>query len=125
MNDLDKKIRETLRKEDAELFEEFGAEPSLFEMAMEVFRGRNRWLTMLTAFWGLVFMVLGVLAAIKFFQTEATRDMLMWAAAFVFCMGAVSMMKLWHWMEINRNFVTREIKRVELQIARLAGRIKG
>lgn len=124
MNDLDRKIREALRKEDAELFEELGDEPSLFDMAMEIFRGRNRWLTLLTAFWGVVFMVLGVLSAFRFFNAEETRDMLMWAVAFVFCMGAVSMMKIWSWMEINRNFVTREIKRVELQIARLAGRIK-
>ena len=34
------------------------------------------------------------------------------------------MMKIWGWMEISKNFVTREIKRVELQIARLASRIK-
>ena len=124
MNDLDRKIRESLRAEDAELFEEFGEEPSLFEMAMELFRGRNRWLMALTMFWTLVFMVLSVFSAIEFFQAETTRDLLMWAVAFVFCMMAVAMMKIWAWMEINRNFITREIKRVELQIARLAARIK-
>ena len=112
MNDLDKKIRDALRKEDAELFAEFGEEPSLFEMAMEVFRGRNRWLTILAVFWGIAFMALGVLAVVRFFQAEVIRDMLMWAGAFVFCMMAVAMMKLWHWMEIQRNFLTREIKRV-------------
>ena len=124
MNDLDRKIRESPRAEDAELFEEFGEEPSLFEMAMELFRGRNRWLIVLTMFWTLVFIALSVFTAIKFFQAETTRDLLMWAVAFVISVMAVSMMKIWSWMEINRNFVTREIKRVELQIARLAARIK-
>ncbi len=124
MNELDKKIREALRKEDAELFEDFGGEQSMFDMVMETFRGRHRWMAMLGVFWTLVFMVLFILAAIKFFNAEANRDMLMWAAACIVCMSAVSMMKVWYWMELNKNAVTREIKRLELQIARLAARIK-
>lgn len=124
MNELDKKIREALRQEDAELFEAFSEEPSLFEMAMQLFRGRNRWITVLVIVWTLVFMVLSVVSAVKFFQADGNRDQLMWAVVFAICMATVAMIKLWSWMEINRNFVTREIKRVELQIAVLAGRIK-
>ncbi len=124
MKDLDKKIQEALRNEDAELFEEFSAEPSIFEMLMETFRGRYRWLSVMVVFWSVVFMVLGVLSAIKFFNAEATRDMLLWAAACVICISGVSMMKVWYWMELNKNALTREIKRLELQIARLAARIK-
>ena len=124
MNELDKKIREALRKEDAELFEDFGEEPSVFEMLIETCRGRHRWLNILGAFWTLVFLVLGILAAVKFFSAEATRDIVMWAAACILCMSAVSMLKIWYFLEMQRNAITREIKRLELQIARLAGRIK-
>lgn len=124
MNKLDDKIREALSKEDAEVFKDFGDDPSVFEMVMETFRGKYRWLAFVAVFWSIVFMVLGVLAAVKFFQAEATRDMLMWAAACIVCMSAVSMMKVWYWMELNKNALTREIKRLELQIARLAARVK-
>ncbi len=124
MNVLDDKIREALQKEDAELFEDVGSEPSIYEMLMETFRGRHRWLVFLTMFWTIVFMVLGVLSVVRFFRAEETRDMLMWAAASAFLLSGVSMMKVWYWMELNKNSVTREIKRLELQIARLAGRIK-
>ena len=124
MNELDKKIQEALRKEDAELFEEIGGEPSMYELIMETFRGRSRWLTLLGVFGSIAFMVLGVLAAIKFFHAEATHDIVMWAGACIVCMSAVSMMKVWYWMELNKNALTREIKRLELQIARLASRIK-
>ena len=124
MNELDKKIQEALRKEDAELFGDLGGEPSMLEMVMETFRGRYRWLSVLGVFWSVVFMVLGVLSAIKFFNAEASRDMLLWAAACVVCISGVSMMKVWYWMELNKNAVTREIKRLEWQIARLASRIK-
>lgn len=124
MSDLDDKIREALRKEDAELFKDFDDEPSVFDMLMETCRGRHRWLNILGAFWTLVFLVLGILAAVKFFGAQSTRDIVMWAAACILCMSAVSMLKVWYFLEINKNALTREIKRLELQIARLAGRIK-
>ena len=124
MNELDKKIQEALRAEDAELFKDFAEEPSVFEMLMETCRGRHRWLNILGAFWTLVFLVLGVVAAVKFFSAEGTRDIVMWAAACIVCVSAVSMLKIWYFLEMNKNSVTREIKRLELQIARLAARIK-
>ncbi len=124
MSELDDRIRQALRDEDAELLAEFGEEPSIFEMLMETLRGRHRWLTVFGVFWGIVFTVLAVFCAVAFFQAEATREMLMWAAACVICVSAVSMVKVWYWMELNKNAVTREIKRLELQIARLAARIE-
>ena len=124
MNELDKKIKEALRQEDAELFEDLGGEPSVFDLVIDTFRGKHWWLTVLTIFWSLVFFVLAILSAVRFFKTDDSRDMMMWALAFIFCMMAVSMMKIWFWMEMNKNAITREIKRLELQIARLAGRIK-
>ena len=124
MNELDKKIQEALRAEDAELFKDFSEEPSVFEMLVETCRGRHRWLNILGAFWTLVFLVLGIVAAVKFFSAEGTRDIVMWAAGCIVCVTAVSMLKIWYFLEINKNALTREIKRLELQIARLAARIK-
>ena len=124
MNELDDKIREALRKEDAELFADFGGEPSMHEMVMETYRGKHRWFAMLATFWAFGFSVIFILAAIKFFRVEATRDLLMWAAVCIVCVSGATMTKIWYFMELNKNAVTREIKRLELQIARLAGRIK-
>jgi len=124
MNELDRKIREALQAEDAGLLADFDAEPSVYEMLMETFRGKHRWLVFLTMFWTIVFMVLAVLSVIQFFKVEELRDMLMWAAASAFFLSGVTMMKVWYWMELNKNAITREIKRLELQVVRLAGRIK-
>ena len=124
MKDLDKKIQEALCEEDAELFEEFSEEPSMYEMVIETFRGRYRWMAMVAVFYCIVFIALFIFAGIKFFNAEAMRDMMMWGALCIVCWFAVFMMKVWYWMELNKNALTREIKRLELQIARLAGRIK-
>ena len=124
MKELDDKIRAALRQEDAEVFDDWGGEPSMFTLVMDTFRGRHKWLVLLTVVWSLVFFALAIYSAFKFFNTEDAREVMLWAVAFIFCMSAVSMLKLWFWMEINKNAILREIKRVELQIARLAGRIK-
>jgi len=123
MNELDRKIKEALRQEGHEDFDDAVPEPSVFEMIFETFRGKHWWLSVLTFSWTLVFFVLAVFSAVKFFNVEDPRDTMMWALAFVFCMMAVSMLKMWFWMELNKNAITREIKRLELQIARLANRI--
>jgi len=34
------------------------------------------------------------------------------------------MLKLWFWMQMDKNTVIREVKRLELQVATLAGIIK-
>ena len=125
MNELDRKIREALKAQDAELFGEFDTEPSVFEMLTEACMGRNRWLNLLGGFLTLVFLILGVVAAFRFFGAETTRDLIMWAAGCTLCMIAVSMLKIWYFLEMQKNAITREIKRIELQVARLAGRIKG
>ncbi len=124
MNDLDKKIRDALRKEDADLFDDVGVEPSIFEMILDTFRGKHWWLSVITVVWSLIFSGLGVVSAVKAVRTEDPREMTLWALAFVFCVLAVSMLKMWFFMEMNKNSITREIKRLELQIARLASRIK-
>jgi hypothetical protein len=72
----------------------------------------------------LAFLVLGVLSAVAFFRAEEMRDLVTWAAACVICMSAVAMLKVWYWLELHRIVVMREIKRVELQIARLAARMR-
>ena len=125
MNDLDNKIREALSAQDAELFEEFGGEQGLMEMIVDTFRGQRRWMVVLGVIYSIVFFVLAIITAVLFFKTdpESTRDLIMWAMGFMFCNFAVAMLKMWYFMEMNRNAVTREVKRLELQIARLAKRL--
>ena len=123
MNELDKRIRAALSREDAEALDDLGGEPSMFTMVLETFRGRHRWFVWLTVFWSLVFLALSIFSAVQFFKTEDARDMLLWGLGFIVCLSVVSMLKIWFWMEMNKNAIMREIKRLELQVARLSGRI--
>lgn len=55
----------------------------------------------------------------QFLVADSVDDRVFWGVLFVSALTAQIAMKLWSWMEINRNSVLREIKRVELAVARL------
>src|SRR5690606_2912057 len=50
------------------------------------------------------------------------RETVLWSAGAVVAMLAVAMLKMYFWMEMNKNVMLREVKRLELQVARLASR---
>jgi hypothetical protein len=123
MNDLDVKIREALEKEDAALLEHYGGEPSLQELMIDTFRGRQRWLVALAFGFTIVALALLVLCGYQFFHAESVRAMLAWATGFVWALIFIAMSKVWYWGELNKNALLREIKRLELQTANLSRRL--
>ena len=125
MNNIDAKIRRALEATDTDLADEFDGDQSMMEMVFDTFRGTQRWLTFFAIFWGLVFMGGSVFGVIQLFKTQEPREHILWALGVVLCVAGVSMMKIWFWMQMNRHSILREIKRVELQVARLAGKIQG
>jgi len=120
MNGIDDKIRETLRREDAELLERFQKDFSPLEGLIETFRGKNRWLNVMAVVWTFVGLALSVLSAYRFFEAESTREMIGWATGFLWFSMWVAMLKLWFWMEMQCLPIMREIKRLELKIAELS-----
>ncbi len=125
MNNIDDKIRRALEATDADLADEFNGDQSMMEMVFDTFRGTQKWLTFLAIFGSFVFMAGSVFGIIQLFKAQETREHILWALGVVFCFSAISLMKIWFWMQMNRNSILREIKRVELQVARLAGKLQG
>jgi hypothetical protein len=125
MTDVDDKIREALRREDAELLEHYQTEPPVHELLIETFRGRRVWLSSLAAVFTFLCFGLSLFALYGFFHAESTRSLIAWASGFLWSSLAVAMLKIWFWMEIQRNSVVREIKRLELQVANLSRQLDG
>lgn len=115
--EIDSMIREALSKEDAARFESVETEQSPFAEAMSLFQGRSRWLVYGSIIAILFLMVVAVFAAIKFLDTGRVREMILWGAVCFFALSGVSAMKIWSWMEMSKNSIRREIKRLELQVA--------
>ena len=120
MTNLDAKIRDALKAEDAELF---GDEPGLPAMVAESFRSKNRWLVWVVWVSIVIFTGIAGWTAYGFFTTETLGAKLEWGLIVALAMLSVVMLEQWYWMELQKNNVVREVKRVELQIARLADRL--
>jgi hypothetical protein len=117
---IDRLIREALSDENARAFDDLG-EQSLVEQAFGALSGRGRALKILMMFIALIMFGLAVYSAVSFFRAADVKELLMWASGFFFFMMATTGIKVWWWMEMEKNATVREIKRVELQVAQLAG----
>ncbi|MCZ6727687.1 MAG: hypothetical protein O7A98_10105 [Acidobacteria bacterium] len=122
--DIDTLIREALSHEDQEFLDSL-EEPSLSEQVTYLFRGRWRWLNALSIAVAMILLVVGVYCLVEFMSTDEVPAMLRWGGGALFCLLGTSYIKLWAWLELERHAVTREIKRLELQVAHLAAAWEG
>ena len=122
--DLDDLIRETLKQDESEMLQRL-EEPSLRTMIGDVFTGRLGWLMILTGFFIFGFFLLSVWAGIHFFQATEVAEMLRWGALMFLFWMATAFIKIFHWMEMERFAIVREVKRVELRVVQLAEEIRG
>ncbi|MGI9625993.1 MAG: DUF6768 family protein [Longimicrobiales bacterium] len=121
---IDALIREALSPEDGELWDELG-ETSLVQLASETFFGRHRLFNFMSIAIGVVFMALAIYCVRGMWIAEGVESQLRWFAGAAFCVSAVFAMKVWSWLELMRVSMTREIKRVELQLAHLTRSMEG
>ncbi len=121
-DDLDRMIDEALDAEERDLLRQIGEEPGYFSQTFDLFRGQLGWVTwLLMVIQGLMF-VAGVYAAIEFFSASDTLEALHWGLPSVVLILMSAMFKLTLWPSLQANRVIRELKRVELQIARASRR---
>lgn len=119
MTNLDQAIRQALSAEDAEFLAKFEKEQPLHEQVFGTFSGPMGALNVIAAL--ITFALFGatLYCAWNMFQAADLRATLLWSVGVVVTMLAVAMLKIYFWMELNKNQVLREVKRLELQVARL------
>ena len=119
MKDLDDQIRKALNHDENELIGEPEDGLRIDQLMLSTFKSRNKFITVIAFIYTFVFMGLAIWCAIRFFNTDVTKELLTWGFGFTICMIAVSMLKMWFWMEMQRIAITREVKKVELLTARM------
>lgn len=122
MTNLDQAIRQALSAEDAEFLARFEKEAPLHEQVLGTFTGSWGALNIFGVL--LTFAMFGafVYCVWNLFETTDLRAIMLWSVGVLATALSVAMLKIWFWMEMQKNQVLREVKRLELQVARLAAR---
>jgi len=116
---IDELIKETLSKEEAAFYDEL-EEQNLIGKIGEVYRGKLGWLAAIMNVVHLLMFMAFVYCIVQFFNTDNTNELIKWASAGFLSMIAMGMLKLFVWMQMDKNDILRELKRLELQLATLS-----
>ncbi|MFV9550745.1 DUF6768 family protein [Algibacter sp. PT7-4] len=119
---IDKLIKETLTEEEAKFYESLD-EQNVLEMIFGLFKGKNKWILVIMNVMTLVFFALFIYCLIQFFNVETTKELLKWGLGSIVFLLGVSMLKVFAWMQMDKNAIMRELKRLELQVSSLSGRM--
>ena len=122
MEDIDQLIKETLTQEEAKFYNELD-EQNVFQMMGGLFQGKNKWMIILINFVMVAWFVLFIYCTIQFFKVEDTNELIKWAVGGSFSIMAVGILKLFAWMQMDKNAILRELKRIELQVSSLATKL--
>lgn len=119
---IDELIKETLNQEEAKFYDEL-EEQNLIGKLGEVFKSKMGWLAIIMNVVHLVIFGLFIYCIVQFFGTNETNELIKWASGGFLCMIAMGMLKLYIWMQMDKNDILREMKRLELQVATLFSKL--
>ena len=116
---LDDKIKEALQMDAKEVEMVLSKEDGLFSQLFGLFRGSMM-------IWNIFGLVLAVVTAVfmfwsgyHFFISESLDERIFWGVLLLAFWTGTMGIKIWFWLEMNRNSTSREIKRLEIAVAQL------
>ena len=119
MEKLDKLIEEALLVEDREIFEET-RELGWFALGLSQFRGKLGWVTWVIMLVQTTMFLVGVWCAVRFFQSADALMAVKWGISWAVMMIMATSLKLSLMPQMQADRVIRQLKRVELMLARRA-----
>jgi len=120
--DIDKLIKETLTQEEAKFYDELD-EQGVWEMVAGIFKGKLGWLVIVMNIVNIIVFGFFIYCLIQFLNVTETNELIKWGLGVVVCLMFNSMIKLYAWMRMDKNALMRELKRLELQVSSLSGRM--
>ncbi len=116
IEEIDKLIKDTLTQEESKFYDDLN-EQGLFGMVRGLFKGKLKWIIVMMITVNFIIFGIFIYSVFQFFEATNTVELIKWSVAGFMCMMMVSMLKLFSWMQMNKNALMREIKRLELLIS--------
>ena len=115
-NEIDELIREALGEEEANYYEQFEEEQSLLQEGLGLYKGKRAWISIYVSFVMVAVLVGSIYCLVEFFRVEETKELMIWGGGFFLGMLSITALKIWAWMQIDKNALIRELKRLEFQV---------
>ena len=120
--EIDQLIKDTLSKEEAAFYDSL-EEQNNFEMILGLFKGKNAWFLVTTNIMTIVFLGLFVYCCIQFLNVESSEELMKYGFGSLLFLLSMCMLKIYAWMQMDKNAILREMKRLELQVMSLSGKV--
>jgi len=117
---IDELISKALDSDEKEFLEHYDNDPSFFKFLAANLRGKMGWIGWISFILIDIHLILGIWFGYCAFQAVEVRETVLWSAGVIICFGNIGMLKMWVWIEASRRSTLRELKRLELQVARVA-----
>ncbi|MFN7056039.1 DUF6768 family protein [Hyphomonas sp.] len=121
MTNFETRLKDGLTAEDEAFLKNLEEGESLFGQLGATFSGPMKVWTGFAFLLGFVFFVGVVWSMVQITRAETVQAVGLWLGALVFFMVATGMIKVWFWLRMHHLALLRELKRIELRIARGGG----
>ena len=118
MSNFDIQLKQLLSEDDDEFIANSLEETGFYSEAFSSFTGQGSALFIFTWIGIIIFGVILLFSIWKFFQVDTTREQILYAALAVMTNSAQIALKMFFNMRLNRRAIVREIKRLQLTVAR-------
>ena len=114
--EIDQLIKESLSKVEAEFYNEL-EEEGLWKKIGRLYTGKFGWMAILTAIVHTIVVAIAVYCGYKLFTVPDTTEILRYGVVLFIALSFGCMIKLWQWMQMDKDSILREMKRLEYQVA--------
>ncbi|MFU8812552.1 MAG: DUF6768 family protein [Balneolaceae bacterium] len=115
--EIDRLITESLSQEEAEFYNTLEGDTGLLRSISGLYKGNLAWMAVVMTMVHLVVAVVAFYSGYQLFTSGTVEEMITYGAVMFIALLFASMIKLWTWMQMNRNAALNEIRRLEYQIA--------
>lgn len=119
MTSIDDTIRRALSPDDLRAYDELSRAESPLQATISAFRTQHAAFRVAGFLAGTLCLALGAYAVWRAAEASELKAELGWAGVAAFAFFFMGLLKLWFWMEMQKNSIVREVKRLELQVASL------
>jgi len=114
--EIDQLITESLSEDEAAFYRNLD-EPGLFRSWGEIYSGKYGRIALIMSVVHLIVFIFAIYCGYKVFTLEGIVEIIQYGTLLFIALMFASMIKLWHWMQMDKNSMLREMKRLEFQVA--------